>query len=103
MNLFLRSQLALVVLVGFTGISGCSLANSVLEAGPGPDSGFRVGDYHSVVVAPVNTGLDRGVDHRALTFSESAAYSGAIDEDHRSCRFRNPIVRPLASAAAAAL
>jgi hypothetical protein len=61
-------------------LSGCSLANSVLKAEPAPDSGFlsepqrmaehrerfpfdrawvadefRVGDYRSVIVAPVNT------------------------------------------------
>jgi hypothetical protein len=62
------------------GTIACSLANSVLKAKPAPDSGFleepermaehrerfpfdrawvqdgfRVGDYHSVIVAPVNT------------------------------------------------
>src|SRR3989442_638186 len=80
MSVLPRSRLALVVLLAFAGISGCSLANSVLKAGPAPNSsflaepdrmaehrerfpfdrawvedGFRVGDYHSVIVAPVNT------------------------------------------------
>jgi hypothetical protein len=74
----LRAALAWVIAVG--SLTGCSLANSVLKSGPAPDSGFlsepermaehrerfpfnrvwvedgfRVGDHHSVVVAPVNT------------------------------------------------
>ena len=73
-----KSLITLVFAVGCC--TGCSLANTVLKAGPAPDSGFltepermaehrerapfhrlwvedgfRVGDYHSLVVAPVNT------------------------------------------------
>jgi len=73
-------RLAVALAIAVASLSGCSLANSVLKAGPAPDSGFldepermaehrerapfnriwvedgfRVGDYHSLVVAPVNT------------------------------------------------
>jgi hypothetical protein len=71
---------ALVLALVVAGPSACSLANSALRAAPAPDSGFleqpermaehrerfpfdrawvadgfRVGNYHSVIVAPVNT------------------------------------------------